>query len=120
MVVTTKPHGTVAEHGCRPLWKVRFDGKSQKGSGINQRADAHSENNERRTRQPKMCEQEEEDKQQTSHHQVVNVRLEQILIAGKPSLHECRCPYQTPCQDQSKRQTQATDGGQCGWHDLHY
>ena len=53
---------------------------------------------------------------------VVNVRLEQILIAGKPSLHESRCPhpYQTPCQNQSKRQTQTTDGGQCGWQDPHY
>jgi hypothetical protein len=69
-----------------------------------------------------MCEQEEEDKQQTSHHQVVNMRLEQILIAAKPSLHESGCPDpdQTPCQDQSERQTQTTDGGQYAWQDLHY
>ena len=112
MVVTTKPQDTVAPNtDAGRCGRSGLMARARKAAGLTREPTLIADDNERRRRQPKMCEQEEEDKQQTSHHQVVNVRLEQILIAGKPSLHESGCPdsYQTPRQDQSNRQTQTTD-----------
>ena len=90
------------------LSNVGLDRESEDSHGVYQRANTYRNQNDRQYRDSEGGEQELEDYQQTAHEQIVDVRLQQLLVAWEHLLHERRRTNaeQTPRKHQRDRQAE--------------